>query len=433
MWHAVLVALNGHRRGDARDRERAASPRQRQAKDTATKRQCERCRPKHEHRRHGGEHNQDHHSGGRRPYYTRPAMLARTPLYDRHVAAGARMVEFAGFAMPLQYTSIRDEHVAVRTRAGLFDLSHMGEVRVTGAGADSATQALLTNDTARIGAGAALYSLMCNERGGIVDDVVAYRRTDGYLVVVNAACRAKDVDWMHARDGAQIDDESDRIALLAVQGPRALDIVQRLTAVRLQHIAHFHFEDTSVAGVAATVARTGYTGEDGFELYVDAADSITLWDALLDAGGEKGMVPCGLGARDTLRLEAGLRLYGQDMDESTDPYSCGLGWTVKLDKGDFVGSDALRAIDPKHPPRRLIGLALPPRTIARHGNEVCAGGVTVGHVTSGGFSFTLGHGIAMASVEPGLAADARLSVTIRGSDVSAERVPLPFYRRPTGD
>lgn len=360
-------------------------------------------------------------------------MLARTPLYDRHVAAGARMVEFAGFAMPLQYTSIRDEHVAVRTRAGLFDLSHMGEVRVTGAGADSATQALLTNDTARIGAGAALYSLMCNERGGIVDDVVAYRRTDGYLVVVNAACRAKDVDWMHARDGAQIDDESDRIALLAVQGPRALDIVQRLTAVRLQDIAHFHFEDTSVAGVAATVARTGYTGEDGFELYVDAADSITLWDALLDAGGEKGMVPCGLGARDTLRLEAGLRLYGQDMDESTDPYSCGLGWTVKLDKGDFVGSDALRAIDPKHPPRRLIGLALPPRTIARHGNEVCAGGVTVGHVTSGGFSFTLGHGIAMASVEPGLAADARLSVTIRGSDVSAERVPLPFYRRPTGD
>lgn len=360
-------------------------------------------------------------------------MLARTPLYDRHVAAGARMVEFAGFAMPLQYTSIRDEHVAVRTRAGLFDLSHMGEVRITGAGADSATQALLTNDTAKISAGAALYSVMCSERGGIVDDVVAYRRADGYLVVVNAACRAKDVAWMRAHGGAEIADESDDIALLAVQGPRALGIVQRLTAISLQDIAHFHFADTSIAGVAATVARTGYTGEDGFELYVDATESSVLWDALLDAGGEQGMLPCGLGARDTLRLEAGLRLYGQDMDEDTDPYSCGLGWTVKLDKGAFVGSEALRAIDPKHPPRRLIGLALPPRAIARHGNEVCADGNAVGHVTSGGFSFTLGYGIAMASIEPTVAAGARLSVTIRGSAVSAERVPLPFYRRPTGD
>lgn len=360
-------------------------------------------------------------------------MLARTPLYDRHVAAGARMVEFAGFAMPLQYTSIRDEHVAVRTRAGLFDLSHMGEVRISGAGAEAATQALLTNDVSGIAPGAALYSVMCNDRGGIVDDVVAYRRSDGFLVVVNAACRAKDVDWMVAHDSAEIADESDRVALLAVQGPRALRILQQLVTVRLADIASFHFIDGAVAGVAATVARTGYTGEDGFELYVDAADATAVWDALLDAGRNEGILPCGLGARDTLRLEAGLRLYGQDMDESTDPYSCGLGWTVKLDKGAFLGSGALHALDPKHPPRRLIGLALPPRAIARHGNEVVAGGSAVGHVTSGGFSFTLGHGIALASVEPDLAADAALTVTIRDSAVAAERVKLPFYRRATGD
>ncbi|MGH7685690.1 MAG: glycine cleavage system aminomethyltransferase GcvT [Candidatus Dormibacteria bacterium] len=361
-------------------------------------------------------------------------MLARTPLYDRHVAAGARMVEFAGYSMPLQYTTIRDEHVAVRTHAGLFDLSHMGEVRITGSGAVQATSRLLTNDTASLSSGAAVYSMMCNERGGIVDDVVAYRTGDGYLVVVNAACRDKDVAWMRASTGtAALDDDTDRIALLAVQGPRALRILQPLVPASLDALAAFHFTDSSVAGVAAMVARTGYTGEDGFELYVDAGAAPGLWDAVLDAGRSEGLLPCGLGARDTLRLEAGLRLYGQDMDEDTDPYSCGLGWTVKRDEREFIGAATLRVIDPKHPAHRLIGLSLPPRAIARHGNEVCADGEPIGHVTSGSFSFTLGHGIAMASVTSGLAAGASLTVTIRGEAVAAERVPLPFYRRPTGD
>lgn len=361
-------------------------------------------------------------------------MLARTPLYDRHVAAGARMVEFAGYSMPLQYTTIRDEHVAVRTRAGLFDLSHMGEVRITGDGAAQAASRLLTNDVESLSAGAAVYSMMCNERGGIVDDVVAYRGGDGYLVVVNAACRDKDVAWMRASAGtAALDDDSDSIALLAVQGPRALRILQPLVPAALDTLAAFHFTDSSVAGTPAMVARTGYTGEDGFELYVDAASAPAVWDTVLDAGASDGLLPCGLGARDTLRLEAGLRLYGQDMDEDTDPYSCGLGWTVKRDKGEFLGATALRAIDPKHPAHRLIGLGLPPRAIPRHGNEVCADGEPVGSVTSGSFSFTLGHGIAMASVTPGLAAGARLTVTIRGDAIAAERVPLPFYRRPTGN
>jgi aminomethyltransferase len=360
-------------------------------------------------------------------------MLARTPLYDRHLAAGARMVEFAGYSMPLQYTSIRDEHVAVRTRAGLFDLSHMGEVRIIGREAEHTVQHLLTNNVQRLNEGAALYSVMCRDDGGIVDDVVAYRTGDGYMVVVNAACRAKDVAWMRAHAGsAVVDDVSDGTALLAVQGPRAPQIVQRLVSMPLDDIAPFHFRDAPVAGVMAMVSRTGYTGEDGLEVYVDAGSAGEVWDAVVAAGRDDGMLLCGLGARDTLRLEAGLRLYGQDMDESTDPYSCGLGWTVKLDDGGFIGSDALRAIDPKHPPRRLIGLALSPRAIARHGNEVSAGGAVVGHVTSGGFSFTLGRGVAMASVSPEVGTEAQLSVTIRGSDVPADRVPLPFYRRHTG-
>ena len=343
------------------------------------------------------------------------------------------MVEFAGYDMPLQYSSMREEHTAVRTRAGLFDLSHMGEVRITGDGALRTVQALLTNDAGRVEQGAAIYSVMCNDRGGIVDDVVAYHDPGGFLVVVNAACRAKDVAWMREHlDGAELDDLSDSLALLAVQGPRAVELVQRLTTATVTDLPSFHFTDTEVAGVHAAVSRTGYTGEDGFELYVDAGDAPGLWDTILDAGRDVGLIPCGLGARDTLRLEAGLRLYGQDMDDGTDPYSCGLGWTVKVDKGDFVGAAALRGLDPKHPPHRFIGLRLPERAIARHGSDVLAGGRTVGHVTSGTFSFTLGYGIATASVDPDVGADTPLTVDIRGNAVAAQRVPLPFYRRPRG-
>ena len=343
------------------------------------------------------------------------------------------MVEFAGYEMPLQYSSIRDEHVAVRTRAGLFDLSHMGEVRLTGDGALRTLQGLVTNDAGRLEPGAAVYSVMCNERGGIVDDVVAYRDPGGYLIVVNAACRAKDVAWMREHlDGAELQDLSESLALLAVQGPRAVELVQRLTAATVTDLPSFHFVDTEVAGVHAAVSRTGYTGEDGFELYVDAPAAPGLWDTILDAGRDVGLLPCGLGARDTLRLEAGLRLYGQDMDDHTDPYSCALGWTVKLDKGDFIGAAALRELDPKHPRHRFAGLRLPERAIARHGNDVYAGGRMAGHVTSGTFSFTLGYGIATASIDPDVDATAPLSVDIRGNAVAAERVPLPFYRRPKG-
>jgi aminomethyltransferase len=362
-------------------------------------------------------------------------MAARTPLYDRHVAAGARMTEFAGFDMPLQYTSIREEHLAVRRRAGLFDLSHMGEVRITGGRALDAVQRLLSNDVARAGVGAAIYSVMCNDSGGIVDDVVAYHDPDGYMIVVNASRRETDLAWMREHlDGASLEDLSDQLALLAVQGPRATAIVQAISPTPVADIAPFHFVDSGdVAGVHAAISRTGYTGEDGFELYVDAANAPSLWDAVLEAGSAEGLQPCGLGARDTLRLEAGLRLYGQDMDESTDPYSCGLGWTVKRDKGDFIGRGALMRIDPKRPPHRFIGLRLPGRVIARHGHPVLADGRVVGEVTSGTFSFTLGCGIATASTAPDVSDDAPMFIDVRGAAVAAERTPLPFYRRPKGN
>lgn len=360
-------------------------------------------------------------------------MAARTPLYERHVAAGARMVEFGGFDMPLQYTTIRDEHIAVRTQCGLFDLSHMGEVRFTGERALDVVQNLITNDLSRLEVGGALYGVMCNEEGGIVDDVVAYREPEGYMVVINAACRAKDVAWMSGhRSEAGFQDIGDDVALLAVQGPNAVALVAGMTADAVTDLRPFHCRDSRVAGVHASVSRTGYTGEDGFELYVEATDASGLWDTLLEAGKTAGLVPVGLGARDTLRLEAGLRLYGQDMDDRTDPYSCALGWTVKPQKGPFIGSEALARLDPKHPPRRFVGIELQGRAIARHGQRVLSGGKDVGEVTSGTYSFTLDHSIATVSVDGDLPLDAELSVDIRGTIAAAAVVPLPFYRRPKG-
>ncbi len=340
------------------------------------------------------------------------------------------MVEFAGYEMPLRYTSIRDEHVAVRTRAGLFDLSHMGEVRITGDGARASVQRLVANDVSSLGPGRALYAVICNEDAGIVDDVVVYRVEEGFLVVVNAARRDADLEWMrsHLLGGTELRDESDETALLAVQGPDAVGIVRTLTDADVGVLPSFSSISGTVAGVTCRISRTGYTGEDGVELYCAAGDAPRLWDALMEAGSGRGMLPIGLGARDTLRLEAGLRLYGQDMDESVDPFSCGLAWTVKLGKGDFLGAARLRQLDPDNPPRRFVGLALGPRQIPRHGMAVRAGGEPVGEVTSGGFSFSLDHGIATAYVDPGLP-DAPLSVEIRGEAVPARRVSLPFYRR----
>ena len=370
-------------------------------------------------------------------------MARRTPLHDRHVAAGARMVDFAGYDMPLQYTGIRDEHVAVRERAGMFDVSHMGEVMVTGPGAENFVQRLVSNDVSRLADGQLLYSVMCNDSGGIVDDVIVLRSRPGhFLIVVNASTREKDVAWMREHLGGDVvlRDRSDDVALLAVQGPRAVDILAPLTRLDdgspLEEMRPFFSSGGSLAGITDSevqrVSRTGYTGEDGFEVYIDAARAGQLWDAILESGGSHGLLPAGLGARDTLRLEAGLRLYGQDMDDATDPYSCGLGWTVKLDKGDFIGAPALRDLR-QSPPRRFVGLRMGPRAIARHGQPVLQGGREVGVVTSGGFGFTVGAAVATASVEPGFDPGAGdVTVDIRGNRAGAEVTPLPFYKRPKG-
>jgi aminomethyltransferase len=274
--------------------------------------------------------------------------------------------------------------------------------------------------------------VMCNEDGGIIDDLIVYRVGEGFLIIVNAARRAVDVAWMRSQlpGGAALHDESDQTALIAIQGPAALEITQPLTAEPLAGLRPFHSVTGTVAGIACRISRTGYTGEDGLELYCSAEEAPRLWDALLEAGSPRGLLPAGLGARDTLRLEAGLRLYGQDMDESVDPFSCGLAWTVKLGKGEFIGAQRLRQLDPRNPPRRFAGLALGPRDIPRHGMAVTADQRRAGEVTSGGFSFSLGHGIATAYLPPDLAPETPLGVDIRGRPVPARRVALPFLRRP---
>jgi aminomethyltransferase len=371
-------------------------------------------------------------------------MGRRTPLYDRHVAAGARMVDFAGYDMPLQYSGIRDEHLAVREHAGIFDVSHMGEVLVDGPGAQAFVQRLVTNDVDHLVPNQLLYSVMCNEAGGIVDDVIVMHgaRENHFLIVVNASTREKDVAWMreHAPTDLELKDISDGLALIAVQGPEAVDILEPLArmddgAPALRELRPFFAAGLSLAGVTDAsrqrISRTGYTGEDGFEIYIDASRAGVVWDAIVEAGAARGLVPAGLGARDTLRLEAGLRLYGQDMDDDTDPYSCGLGWTVKLDKGDFIGRDALQTLR-ERPPRRFAGLRLGPRTIARHGQAVLQGGREVGTVTSGTFGFTVGTAVATASVLPDFKRDGDVAVDIRGTQARAEVVPLPFYKRTKG-
>ncbi len=372
-------------------------------------------------------------------------MGRHTQLYDRHVAAGARMVDFAGYDMPLQYSGIRQEHVAVRERAGIFDVSHMGEVTVNGPGAPDFVQRLVTNDVRRLAPNQLLYSVMCNERGGIVDDVIVMRgnRDNHFIIVVNASTREKDVAWIHEQAGSDVEvtDISDELALIAVQGPRAADILEPLARMDedgpgLRELRPFFATSLSLAGVTDAqrqrISRTGYTGEDGFEIYIDSERAGQVWDAIIEAGAAHGLLPAGLGARDTLRLEAGLRLYGQDMDDDTDPYSVGLGWTVKLDKGDFIGAGALRELGGT-PPRRFVGLRLSPRTIARHGQTVLQDGREVGVVTSGTYGFTVGTAVATASVDPGFDRDGDVAVDIRGNVAAAEIVPLPFYRRPKGD
>ncbi|MHB8613398.1 MAG: glycine cleavage system aminomethyltransferase GcvT [Candidatus Dormibacteraceae bacterium] len=355
----------------------------------------------------------------------------RTPLFDRHVALGGRMVDFGGWELPQQYTSIRDEHFAVRKVAGLFDVSHMGRLVVEGAGAEKYLQGLLTNDISAIAPGQAIYSLMCQEDGGAIDDLVVYREAaERFMVVVNAANREKDTAWMreHIPPDASMTDHTEDMSLIAFQGPRAQALLPSGSSPT-DDIPYFAFRAGKVAGVSALVSRTGYTGEDGFELFIESARVGDVWDAILAEGKAEGVLPAGLGARDATRLEAALRLYGNDMDETVNPYEAGLGWTVKLGKGDFVGREALAKVKESGPRRSLIGLETAPGDIPRHGAAVTHAGRRAGVVTSGTHSFFLGHPIALAMLEgPSLRVGEKVTVEVRGREAEAEVVKLPFYR-----
>jgi aminomethyltransferase len=355
----------------------------------------------------------------------------RTALYDRHVALGGKMVDFGGWELPQQYTSIKEEHLAVRNVAGLFDISHMGRLYVEGSAAEAFLQRVITNDLARIEPGHAVYTQMCQEDGGIIDDLIVYRRSETqFLVVVNASNREKDVAWMqqHLPEAVSMVDRTIDVSLVAFQGPRAHELLPPRSSPT-EELPYFGFEPGQVAGVDVLIARTGYTGEDGFELFVDSGHVGAVWDAILETGRPHGVLPAGLGARDATRLEAALRLYGNDMDETVNPYEAGLGWTVKLDKGDFIGRDALVRIKQQGPRRTMIGLSTKAGDIPRHGAAVHRGGRPVGKVTSGTHSFFLGHPIALALVE---AASFRIgdkvNVEVRGREAEAEVVRLPFYR-----
>ena len=358
-----------------------------------------------------------------------------TPLLEAHRALGAKLIEFGGWVMPLQYTGILEEHRAVRERVGLFDLSHMGELWLEGREAAVALARAVVSDPTRLAPGRAQYSMLCASDGGVIDDLIIYRvGEERFLVVANAANAKTVSDELAGRTaGAQavLDDRALATALCALQGPRSVDVLAPLTELDLAAIRYYGIAEGEVAGIPALVARTGYTGEDGFEIFVDVGQVPALWDALLRSGEPHGLAPVGLGARDTLRLEAGMPLYGQELTRETTPYDAGLGRVVRLDKdGDFVGRAALERVDRDGPSRRLVGLELKERGIARTGYPVFAGERRTGAVTSGTMSPTLGRAIAMAYVTPGDGEiGTMLAVEIRGAPVAATVVPLPFYRR----
>lgn len=357
----------------------------------------------------------------------------KTPLHGWHHAHGGRLVEFGGWSMPVQYSTIVDEHNAVRQRAGLFDISHMGRLDFHGPDALPWLERVSTNQVSRLGPGQIQYSLMVDDHGGLLDDILVYHRPDGrYAMVCNASNRAKVLTQLEKhREGfdARLVDRTFDTAMIAVQGPAALAVSQRHLDAPLTDVPYYHCAIGTMLGAEVLASRTGYTGEDGFELIVPAAKAEAAWEALLDAGRVFGAVACGLGARDTLRFEAAMPLYGHEMDETVNPYAVGLGWAVKLNKGDFVGRDALKKFKAR-PGRTRIGLALAGKRIPRQGHRVLADGQQVGFVTSGTFAPTLGRGLAMALVRTdAVRPDAPLSVDIRGHVEPAEVAPLPFYRR----
>jgi aminomethyltransferase len=359
---------------------------------------------------------------------TEPAQR-RTSLYDRHVAAKARMVPFAGFEMPIQYTGIVDEHQAVRTNAGIFDVSHMGELEMSGEHSAAVVDYLVTNDASKLVDGQAMYTCACNEKGTILDDLIVYRAAhDKWLIVCNASNHAKmSAHFAKAAENhCTFRDKTDATALIAVQGPKAIGMVEKLVP-GISELKSFHFRDGTIDGVLCTIARTGYTGEDGVEIFCPWDDAPKVWDAFVGQGAK----PIGLGARDTLRLEARLSLYGNDIDETTNPIEAGLGWVTKLDKAMFVGKEALQSVKEKPLPRKLVGFETTGRGIARSGYPLKdASGNVVGKCTSGSPAPTVGKNIGLGYLPSELTAiGTKFLVDCRGKDIEAVVVKTPFYKR----
>lgn len=365
--------------------------------------------------------------------------LKRTPLNEEHRRLGARMVDFGGWDMPVQYSGVIDEHKTVRTAVGLFDVSHMGELMVSGRGANDFLQKMTTNDVTKVSIGQAQYSALCKEDGGVIDDIIVYRRgMDSFLVCVNASNTTKDEQWLRAHlpsSGVVLENESDAYAQIAVQGPKAREVVQQVVDINIDNMKYYWFAEGKVLGQPSIIARTGYTGELGFELYVPSHAAARIWSALLEASHKFGGKPCGLGARDTLRLEMGYLLYGNDMDESLNALECGLGWVTKLAKGEFVGSKALAAQKEMGLKRQIVGLQMIDKAIARHGYKVFSapeGGKELGWVTSGTVGPSIQLNVGMAYVTPEFATvGSTIYVEIRGERKAATVVKKPFYTNGT--
>jgi aminomethyltransferase len=361
--------------------------------------------------------------------------LRKTPLHARHLALGARMVPFGGWDMPVEYSGIGDEHLAVRTRAGLFDVSHMGEIEIAGGDALPAVQHITSNDAAKLKVGQAQYSGLTTPAGTFVDDVLVYRLAEThFLLVVNASNIEKDYAWISTHIASAGDavavNASSRYALIAVQGPAARDVLQPLTGIDLSTIKYYWFATGEVAATRCTISRTGYTGEDGYEVFVAPALAVRVWDAILQSGRSVDLQPAGLGARDTLRLEAAMRLYGNDIDDSTSVLEADLEWIVSWTKGDFVGRDALRSQKSAGLSRRLVGFEMLDRAIARHGYACYIDGTEAGVVTSGTQTPFLKKAIGMAYLPASTAPDAEFEIDIRNRRARARIAPLPFYKRP---
>lgn len=363
--------------------------------------------------------------------------LQKTPLYDVYSEYGAKTIDFGGWDMPVQFSGIKEEHEAVRTKAGIFDVSHMGEVTVKGNDSLDFLQKLLTNDFSKLKDGGAMYTAMCYENGGVVDDLLVYKIADGdYLLVVNAANAEKDYNWLkeHATGDVEIENVSDEYALIAIQGPKAQSVLQKISKnTDLSDIGFFKFKsDVDLNGAKALVSRTGYTGEDGFEIYCRPEDAKKIWSDLLESGKDEGVVPCGLGSRDTLRFEAGLALYGQELSPEISPLEAGLGFAVKVNKdADFIGKEALANQKENGVPRKLAGIEMLDRGIPRTGYRVLSGDKEIGHVTSGTQSPTLKKNVGLILIDSDYnEVGNEVEVEVRKKRLKAKIVKTPFYTRP---